>query len=81
MKQLWLTILESGVALTLLGLGLEFYRQWLATKKEKEVETKRQIQEARNSAKERAEIKKDIFFIKEKLDYVLELISRNSSFK
>lgn len=73
--------LDTGLLVALLALGLEFYRQWLKNKDEQKQEFSRQIKEARESSRERTEMKKDLGFVKEKLEFILDWMSSNSSFK
>jgi hypothetical protein len=77
----FLVKLDTGILIALLGLLLEFYRQWLKSKDKEEQEFGRQIKEARESSRERTEIKKDLGFVREKITFILDWMSSNSSFR
>ena len=80
MQNFWLKM-DTGLLIALLALGLEFYRQFLKANKDRKTEISRQIQEAKQSTKERTGIQKDIGFVKEKIEFLLDWISKNSQFR
>lgn len=77
----WLVKVDTGLLIAILGLIITFYQQWQKEQESKKIESKEQLKEIKQSSKERGEIFRSLKFLEEKLNFVLDWISSNSSFK